>query len=44
MYKFVKAPVPTNEEEQMEFCSKLLEFGVSLNEYKEAFYLPDITM
>ena len=40
----MKADIPEEEEELMSFTEKLFTFGVSLDDYKRAFEMPDITV
>ena len=44
MYKFQKATILIGTDPLEQFSTNLLQFGVSLNQYKEAFELPHITM
>ena len=44
MYKFEKHDVPGDEEKKMEFCGKLVVFGVSLKNYVNGLTQDDITM
>ena len=44
MYTFVKEDIPVDEVELVAFTEKLFTFGVSINDYKKAFILPEITV
>ena len=44
MYTFIKADIPEEEEELMSFSEKLFTFGVSLEDYRRAYEMPDITV
>ena len=44
MYKFLKLPIPEEEQEVVDFGEKLLKFGVSITQYRKAYAMEDITM
>ena len=44
LYEFHKRPVPEDSEEKKAFVASLMEFGVSLKQYNDAFAMKDITM
>ena len=44
LYEFHKQPVPEDTDGKKKFASALMEFGVSIRQYNEAFLLRDITM
>ena len=44
LYEFHKKPVPEDSEEKKAFVTKLMEFGVSIKQYNDAFAMKDITM
>ena len=44
LYEFHKRPVPEDSEEKQAFVTSLMEFGVSLKQYKDAFAMNNITM
>ena len=43
VYTFIKADIPEEEEQLVSFTEKLFMFGVSLDDYKRAFEMPNIT-
>ena len=44
LYEFQKAPIPEGDEEKAKFVEKLMDIGVSLSQYREAYAMADITM
>ena len=44
MYRFVKAKIPEKPEDKMPFSENLMKFGVSLQQYEQAYAKDDVTM
>ena len=44
MYQFQKKDIPTEPDEKQKFMEALLEFGVSLGQFRESINREDVTM
>ena len=44
LYEFHKRPIPEDSEEKKTFVTSLMEFGVSVKQYNDAFAMKNITM
>jgi len=44
LYEFHKNPVPEQDADKKRFAAKLMEFGVSLKQYREALSMREITL
>ena len=44
MYELHKSDIPDGAEEKAKFCEQLLNFNVSLPQYRQSMALEDVTM